>query len=104
MFDLAVGVLGIPLFIFFLANSIDGIPNCVAASLARRLMIAPIGGSSIVLFAVTVERYYCHLTSLYIQDSCDERAAFEVRGCPCDNDSHHGPVFCIDTACSSMQL
>ena len=58
MFDLAVGVLGIPLFIFFLENSIDGIPNCVAASLARRLMIAPIGGFSIiVLIAMTVERY-----------------------------------------------
>ena len=57
MFDLAVGVLGIPLFIFFLANSIGGISDCFAASLARRLMAAPMGGSSMVLTAMTVERY-----------------------------------------------
>ena len=57
MFDLAVGVFSIPLFIFLLANSVGGISNCLVASLARRLMLAPIGGSSIALTAMKMERY-----------------------------------------------
>ena len=56
-FDLAVGMVGIPLYIYYLANSIGGISNCFAAVLARRLPVAPYGGSAIALTAMTVERY-----------------------------------------------
>ena len=45
------------LIIFILANSIGEVSNCFAASLAHRLMLAPIGGSSIILTAMTIERY-----------------------------------------------
>ena len=57
MFDIAVGMLGIPLFIYYLSSSIGGISNCFAASFARRLMHAPIEGSSITVTAMTLERY-----------------------------------------------
>ena len=57
VFDFAVGVLGIPLFIFFLANPVAEISNCFAMSFARILMFAPILGSSIALIAMTFERY-----------------------------------------------
>ena len=50
-------MLGIPLFIYYLSSSIGGISNCFAASLARRLMHAPIEGSSITVTAMTLERY-----------------------------------------------
>ena len=57
IFDIAVGILAIPLFIYYLASSIGGISNCFAHSLARRLMHAPIEGSSITVTALTLERY-----------------------------------------------
>ena len=57
MFDIAVGMLSIPLFIYYLSSSIGGISNCFAASLARRLMHAPIEGSSITVTALTLERF-----------------------------------------------
>ena len=57
VFDSAVGVLGIPLFIFFLANPVAEISNCFAMSFTRILMFAPILGSSIALIAMTFERY-----------------------------------------------
>ena len=57
MFDLAVGMVGIPLYIYYVATTIGGISNCVVAVLTRRLPIAPYGGSSIALTAMTVERY-----------------------------------------------
>ena len=58
VFDFAVGVLGIPLFIFFLANPVAEISNCsFAMSFTRILMFAPILGSSIALIAMTFERY-----------------------------------------------
>ena len=56
-FDLVLGLLGIPLFIFFLANAVGGISNCFAVFFARRLTYASIGGSSIALVAMTMERY-----------------------------------------------
>lgn len=57
MFDFAVGMFAIPSYIYYLANSIGGMTNCFAAVLARRLTVSPIGGSSIALTAMTVERY-----------------------------------------------
>ena len=57
MFDIAVGMLGIPLFIYYLSSSIGGISNCFADSLARCLIHAPIQGSSITVTAMTLERY-----------------------------------------------
>ena len=57
MFDIAVGMLSIPLFIYYLSSSIGGISNCFAASLAGRLMHAPIEGSSITVTALTLERF-----------------------------------------------
>ena len=57
MVDLTVGVLSIPSFIYYLANSIGGISDCFAASLARRLLFVPLGGSSVVLITMAVERY-----------------------------------------------
>ena len=57
MIDLAVGVFGIPLFIFFLGGGIHGISDCIAANLALRSTTLPIGISSITLSALTAERY-----------------------------------------------
>ena len=57
MFDLAVGVLGIPLHIYYLANGIGGLSSCLAASLARRLTVVPIEASTSILAAMTLERY-----------------------------------------------
>ena len=57
IFDLAVGTVGIPSFIFLLASAIGGISNCLAVSLATRLMLAPIGVSTIIATAMTIERY-----------------------------------------------
>ena len=56
MFDFAVGVLGIPFHIYYLANGIGGLSSCLAASLARRLMVAPIEVSISILAAMTLER------------------------------------------------
>ena len=56
VFDFAVGILGIPLFVVFLVNGI-GLSNCVAARLALRSTMIPIGISSITLSAMTMERY-----------------------------------------------
>ena len=55
--DLAVGVLGIPLFIVFLLSGMGEMSNCFVATLACRLTIVPIGLSTIALIAMTVERY-----------------------------------------------
>jgi hypothetical protein len=55
--DLAVGVFGIPLFIFFLASGLGGITNCIGANLALGSTLIPIGMSSIALSAMTMERY-----------------------------------------------
>ena len=57
MFDLAVGVLGIPLHIYYLANGIGELSSCLAASLARRLTVVPIEASTSILAAMTLERY-----------------------------------------------
>ena len=57
MFDLAVGLLGIPLFIFFLGSAIGGISNCNALTLVNRLMFVPIEVSTVLATAMTVERY-----------------------------------------------
>jgi hypothetical protein len=55
--DLAVGVLGIPLLIFYLASGLGGITNCVAATLALKSTLLPTLTSCITLFALTTERY-----------------------------------------------
>lgn len=57
MFDLAVGVLGIPLHIYYLANAIGGISSCLAASIAHCLTIVPIEVSTSILAAMTLKRY-----------------------------------------------
>ena len=55
--DLAVGVFGIPLFIFFLASGLRGNANCILATLASRSTTLPIGLSTSTVSALTLERY-----------------------------------------------
>ena len=55
--DLAVGVLAIPLFIFYLATGLRGVSNCVAAILAIRIILIPMTLSAITLSAMTMDRY-----------------------------------------------
>ena len=55
--DLAVGVLGIPLLMFFLASGLGGITNCFAANLALKTTVLPVTVSSITLSALILERY-----------------------------------------------
>ena len=55
--DLAIGVLSIPLLIFFLASGIGGITNCIAATLAFKSTVLPPFLSVNTLSAMTLERY-----------------------------------------------
>ena len=55
--DLAVGVLGIPLFLIFLVTGMGKISNCFVATLAYRSSVLPIGVSILTLSALTMERY-----------------------------------------------
>ncbi len=55
--DLAVGVLGIPLILVYLASGIGGSSNCVLATLAFRAMTFPMGLSTFTVSALTLERY-----------------------------------------------
>ena len=55
--DLAVGVLGIPSFIVFLAGGMGGNSNCLVAILAVKSSVIPYGISTITLSAATLERY-----------------------------------------------
>ncbi len=55
--DLAVGVLGIPLFLVYLIQGITGTSNCFGTFLARRSTTLPLGVSIITLLAMTMERY-----------------------------------------------
>ena len=56
--DLAVGVVSIPLFIFYLRSALGGnARHCSAVILAFRLALLPIGLSIITLVALTLERY-----------------------------------------------
>ena len=57
MLDLAVGMLGIPSFIFLLTNAIGGISNCLAVFLAVHFLFVPMGVSTIITTAMTIERY-----------------------------------------------
>ena len=80
MFDIAVGMLGTPSFIYYLASSVGGISNCFAASLARCLIHAPIQGSSITVTAMTLAgKIHCYLTSFYLQNSSDQKSSFKFR-------------------------
>ena len=56
--DLAAGVLGIPLLIFFLASGLGGTTtSCVAAGLAFKSLVLPSMLSFVTLSALTLERY-----------------------------------------------
>ena len=56
--DLAVGVVSIPLFIFYLWTRLAGnVKYCYVAFFAFRLTFLPLGSSSIILTALTLERY-----------------------------------------------
>jgi hypothetical protein len=55
--DLAVGVLGIPLFLVYIVQGITGTLNCFGILLAKNSLILPIGVSIITLSAMTMERY-----------------------------------------------
>ena len=61
MLDLAVGMLGIPSFIFLLTNAIGGISNCLAVLLAIHFLFLPMGVSTIITTAMTIERYFAIL-------------------------------------------
>ena len=55
--DLAVGLLGIPFFVYFLSTGIGLGSNCVLAIMALRSTIIPMGISTFTLFIMTMERY-----------------------------------------------
>ena len=55
--DLAVGVLGIPSFIYFLSTGIGSASNCIIATLALRSTVIPLATSNFTLFLLTMERY-----------------------------------------------
>jgi large-conductance mechanosensitive channel len=56
--DLAVGLVSIPLFIFFLKRALGGYEKyCSETFLAFRLILLPVGLSTITLLALTLERY-----------------------------------------------
>ena len=55
--DLVVGVLGIPLFILFLATGIGKNSNCHGAILGLKLTLIPFIISTITLSVATLERY-----------------------------------------------
>ena len=57
MIDLAVGVLSIPLLIFFLASGTGGMTNCLAGRLAMKSLALPTMLSCLTLLALTLERY-----------------------------------------------
>ena len=58
LIDLAVGVVGIPLFIFYLKYGLGGDATpCSIVFLAIRLTLLPVGLSTITLIALTLERY-----------------------------------------------
>jgi hypothetical protein len=49
--------LGIPIFIFFLGSEIGRISNYIAATLAFKSTIIPVGISTITIPAMTLERH-----------------------------------------------
>ena len=55
--DFAVGVLGIPFFVFYLASGIGGLTNCIVATLAIWSTIIPLGISTFTLCVMSIERY-----------------------------------------------
>ena len=57
MNDLAVSVLGIPLFVYFLSTGIGSALNCIIATLALRSTTISTGISNFTLFLLTMERY-----------------------------------------------
>jgi hypothetical protein len=52
MIDLAVGILSIPIFIFFIAGGIGGISTCLATTLSFRTTILSIGVSFNTLYVL----------------------------------------------------
>jgi hypothetical protein len=79
--DLAIGVLGIPLFIFFLASRIGGISKCITTSLASRANIVPLGVSAITLSAMTLERYIAILHPYAYSTQVTKRRLLICVGC-----------------------
>ncbi|XP_028413374.1 uncharacterized protein LOC114536247 [Dendronephthya gigantea] len=55
--DLAVGVLGLPSFVYFLSTRIGAGSNCIIATLALRSTFIPLGISACTLLVMTMERY-----------------------------------------------
>ncbi|XP_028413379.1 sphingosine 1-phosphate receptor 2-like [Dendronephthya gigantea] len=55
--DLAVGVLGLPSFIYFLSTGIGAASNCIIATLAWRSTLIPMAISVFTLLVMTMERY-----------------------------------------------
>ena len=55
--DLAVGVLGTPLFLVYLSAGMADISNCYVGILTYRLSLIPIAESSFILLGMTFDRY-----------------------------------------------
>ena len=55
--DLAVGVLGIPLFILYLASGIGGFSNCYVSTLALQLTFLQVSVSEVTINVITLQRY-----------------------------------------------
>ena len=85
--DLAVGVLGIPLLIFFLASGMGGITNCVAARLTLSSTLLPAILSSVTLSALTLERYIAILHPYAYSTQVTKKRLLIYVGC--------GPVVAI---------
>jgi hypothetical protein len=79
--DLAIGVLGIPLFIFFLASAIGGISKGITTTLASRAITVPVGVSTITLSAMTLERYIAILHPYAYSTQVTKRRLLIYIGC-----------------------
>ena len=79
--DLAVGVLSIPLLIFFLASGIGGITNCIAARLAWKSAALKSMLSWVTLSALTLERYIAILHPYAYKTQVTKKRLLTYVGC-----------------------
>ena len=81
--DLAVGVLGIPLFIFFLASGIGGFSNCFVSTLALQLTFLPVSVSGVTINVITLQRYLAILHPHFHRTKVTKKRLliFEAFGC-----------------------
>ena len=79
--DLAVGVVGIPLLIFYLASGTGGIKNCLAGRLALSSTTLPSMISCVILSALALERYIAILHSYAYSTQVTKKRLLIYVGC-----------------------